>query len=141
MTPETVAFVAAARVARLATVGEDGFPYLVPFCFVLHAGEIWSALDEKPKRIPVERLRRVRNLVARPQVGVVVDRWSEDWSQLAWVQIRGIADLVFEGVERAEALKLLREKYSQYQAMPVIDRNPTIRITPESVQVWGLPSS
>jgi PPOX class probable F420-dependent enzyme len=134
---EAERFVAAARVGHLATLGDDGFPYLVPFCFVLYNGALWMPLDAKPKRVPVERLKRVRNLLERPEVGVVVDRWSEDWSELAYVQIRGVAALVRTGEERAEAVRLLREKYPQYRAMPELDDNPTVRITPVAVQVWG----
>ncbi|MCS6801149.1 MAG: TIGR03668 family PPOX class F420-dependent oxidoreductase [Chloroflexota bacterium] len=134
---EAERFVATARVGRLATIGDDGFPYLVPFCYVLYQGALWMPLDAKPKRVPVERLKRVRNLIARPNVGVVIDRWAEDWSQLGYVQIRGIASLVREGEEREAALRLLREKYPQYRMMPEIAVNPTVRITPVAVQVWG----
>lgn len=135
--PDAARFVAAARVGRLATIGEDGFPYLVPFCFVLHDGSLWMPLDAKPKRVPVEQLKRVRNLIERPSVGVVVDHWDEDWSRLGYVQIRGRADLIVDGEDRSTALRLLREKYPQYRAMPIIDRNPTVRITPVAVVVWG----
>ncbi|GIW06594.1 MAG: hypothetical protein KatS3mg060_1399 [Dehalococcoidia bacterium] len=135
--PEVEQFLATARVGRLATIGADGFPYVVPFCYVLHAGALWMPLDAKPKRVPVERLKRVRNLIERPAVGVVVDRWSEDWTDLAYVQIRGTAALIRDGAERAEALRRLREKYPQYRDMPVIDDNPTVRIIPVAVQAWG----
>ena len=137
MSPDAERFVAAARVGRLATVGEDGVPYLVPICFVLHAGALWMPLDAKPKRVPVEQLKRVRNLLERPQVGVLIDHWSEDWSELAYVQIRGLASLVRGGEEKREAVRLLREKYFQYRAMPELDENPTVRITPVAVRVWG----
>lgn len=125
-----------ARVGRLATVDETGQPYLVPFCFVWHSGAIYMALDAKPKRVPVEKLKRVRNLLERPSVGVIVDRWDEDWSKLAYVQIRGKASLLTEGAEREAALRLLREKYSQYRSMPIED-NPTVKIVPSGVTTWG----
>ena len=135
--PAAVPFVAQARVGRLATIGEDGLPYLVPFCYVLWQGDLWSPLDTKPKRVPVERLRRVQNIVARPGVGVVIDRWSEDWSELAYVQIRGHARLVTSAEARAAVVPLLREKYPQYRSMPALDENPLLQITPLAVVVWG----
>lgn len=36
-------------VARLATVGPDGRPHLVPIVFARHAGALWSPIDGKPK--------------------------------------------------------------------------------------------
>ncbi|HEV7885596.1 MAG TPA: pyridoxamine 5'-phosphate oxidase family protein, partial [Solirubrobacteraceae bacterium] len=50
---------ATARVARLATVGEDGAPHLVPIVFALDGDRIYHAVDRKPKRTTA--LRRVAN--------------------------------------------------------------------------------
>ena len=36
-------------VARLATLGEDGAPHLVPIVFAAHNARLWSAVDGKPK--------------------------------------------------------------------------------------------
>ncbi|WKU02371.1 pyridoxamine 5'-phosphate oxidase family protein [Micromonospora soli] len=36
--------------ARLATVGTDGRPHLVPVCFVLLGDVVYHTVDEKPKR-------------------------------------------------------------------------------------------
>jgi nitroimidazol reductase NimA-like FMN-containing flavoprotein (pyridoxamine 5'-phosphate oxidase superfamily) len=41
---------AAARVARLATVGADGAPHLVPLVFAVDGDTVYSAVDAKPKR-------------------------------------------------------------------------------------------
>ena len=40
---------AAARVARLATVTPGGRPHLVPCCFALVGETAYSAVDAKPK--------------------------------------------------------------------------------------------
>jgi len=48
---------AAARVARLATVGADGRPHLVPVCFAVVDDSIVSAVDAKPKSTPCFSLR------------------------------------------------------------------------------------
>jgi len=36
-------------VARLATVGADGRPHVVPVCFALDGDMLYTAVDEKPK--------------------------------------------------------------------------------------------
>jgi PPOX class probable F420-dependent enzyme len=136
LSPEAEAFVRDARTARLATVDESGSPHVVPVCFAYLADCAYIALDEKPKTVPVERLRRVRNILAHPSVQLLIDRWSEDWSQLAYVQLRGEASLLGGGPEHASALKALRGKYPQYRAM-ALDQAPMIRIAVDRAVVWG----
>ena len=105
-----------ARVARLATVDAQGRPHLVPICFALAGETLYSAVDRKPKRSP--RLKRLDNVRANPQVEVLVDAYSEDWSTLWWVRLRGRGRVLEEGEERERALRLLAEKYPQYRAEP-----------------------
>ena len=76
---------AAERVARLAFVDEDERPRVLPVTFALAGGAIWSAIDEKPKR--TAEPARVRRLRRRPEAALCVDVYSDDWSQLAWVQL------------------------------------------------------
>src|SRR5947209_10062760 len=75
---------AGGRLARLATIGADGAPRLVPICFVLEADVIHSVVDAKPKRSP--RLARLAAVEREPRVSVMVNEWSEDWSRLCWVR-------------------------------------------------------
>lgn len=107
MTPE------AARVARLATVGADGRPHVVPICFALDGDDLYTAVDEKPKS--TRRLRRLANIEANPHVEVVIDHWDEDWSRLWWVRLGGRARIVDHD---ARALELLVAKYPQYREQP-----------------------
>ncbi|HLH73265.1 MAG TPA: pyridoxamine 5'-phosphate oxidase family protein, partial [Chloroflexota bacterium] len=67
------------RVARLATVNPRGRPQIVPICFAVDGVAIYSALDEKPKRVRPGELSRVRNLLSHPDVALLVDDYSEDW--------------------------------------------------------------
>jgi PPOX class probable F420-dependent enzyme len=137
------ALVAGARVARLATVDERGRPHVVPVCFVLNEGCVYTPLDAKPKRVALVRLRRVRNIAANPDVQLLVDRYEEDWTRLAYVQLRGRAALLEPGAPstgsgqatHAAALALLRAKYAQYVAMP-LENAPLIKVTIESVVTW-----
>lgn len=129
-------FVSTARVARLATASPDGRPHVVPVCFALVGDLMYIALDDKPKRVPPERLRRVRNIIANPQAQLLVDRYDEDWSRLAFVQVTGRASLLLAGGPgHREALTVLRDKYPQYRQM-VLEERPLIRIEIERAQGW-----
>jgi len=136
MNSEVEAFVSGQRVARLATVDEHGRPHVVPICFVMVEGAVYSVLDSKPKRVKVTRLRRVRNLLANPHVQVLLDRYDEDWSQLSYVQLRGRASVIEAGSEQSAAVRLLREKYTQYGEM-AIDASPVIRVEVDEVVTWS----
>ncbi|MBA2449186.1 MAG: TIGR03668 family PPOX class F420-dependent oxidoreductase [Chloroflexi bacterium] len=139
MTPEQSAFLRGPRVARLATVDEAGRPHVLPVCFAEVDGVLYTPIDEKPKRGDPLSLRRVRNILARPGVCLVVDHYEEDWTRLAWLQVRGTAALVDDPAERARALAELRERYPQYRPMDLESR-PLIRITPERVVSWAAAS-
>ena len=118
-----------ARVARLATVGVDGRPHLVPLCFALEGDVLYSAVDEKPKRS--KRLKRLENIRANPAVTVLVDHYDENWTRLWWVRMDGTARVLDEGPERDRGLALLREKYEQYRAEP-----PTGVVIAVHVERW-----
>jgi PPOX class probable F420-dependent enzyme len=135
LTPDLVAIVRDARVARLATVDERGQPHIVPVCFVYRSGAVYSVLDAKPKRVPATQLRRVRNLLANPKVQLLIDRYDEDWSRLAYIQLRGYAGLLHPGPEHAAALTALRAKYPQYGSVSLEDA-PMIRLNVETVVSW-----
>ena len=135
-TPEQARFLTSHRVGRLATVSGAGRPHVVPVCYAFDGVLLYTPIDEKPKRVGAGELRRIRNLRENPQVSLVVDDYDEDWTKLAFVIVRGCAEIVERGGERSEALALLREKYPQYRAMALEDR-PLLVIEPESVAAWG----
>ena len=137
LSPEQTAFLVRQRVARLATADGAGRPHAVPVCFAYAPGSIFIALDEKPKDVPVTRLKRVRNILENPDVALVADRYAENWGLLAFVMVRGRAELLEPGSEEhAAAVRLLRGKYHQYEAMR-IQENPVIAIRAEKVASWG----
>lgn len=126
------------RVARLATADARGKPLVVPVCFACGKDAIYSVLDEKPKRVTANRLRRVRNILANPQVCLLVDHYEEDWSRLAYILVEGTAAILSKETretEHAEALRLLRQKYPQYRAMRLEGR-PVIKISPQRFVTW-----
>lgn len=138
LTPEQMAFLEAHRVGHLATADASGRPHVVPVCFVVLNGAIYTPLDAKPKRVAVQKLRRVRNLGANPAVCLSVDDYDEDWRRLRWLQVRGHAELVPASEEQAAAIAALRARYPQYRAMPMAEA-PVIRITPERMVDWRWP--
>jgi len=108
--------VAAAQIARLATLDADGRPHLVPIVFVLQGDTVYTAVDAKPKRSRV--LRRVENARARPEATILVDRYDDDWSRLWWIRLRARARVLDAGDEAERAIALLVDKYEQYRRDP-----------------------
>ena len=127
-------------VARLATVDAAGCPTVVPVCFVLYDGRFYSPIDDKPKSVSRGRLRRLRNIDANPSVSLVVDTYSHDWSELAYVLVSGSASIIAPngpfGSDHAAAVALLRKKYPQYASSSIAQR-PLIKIVPERVKFWA----
>jgi len=109
--------VAAARVARLASVDRNGRPHVVPFCFALSGDRIVSVVDQKPKQ--TLQLRRLENIRRCPDVQLVVDHYDDDWAVLWWVRVSGRGRVIDHGPAHAAAVDLLATKYGQYR-----DRRP-----------------
>ncbi len=125
------------RVARLATVDPRGWPVVLPVCYVRDGQVLYSAIDEKPKRVSAVKLGRLRNIERHPQVSLVIDDYEEDWSRLAYALVWGLAEiLVPTGPEHQRAVALLREKYPQYGTM-AIEEKPIIKIRPLRVKFWS----
>jgi PPOX class probable F420-dependent enzyme len=102
-----------ARVAKLATIGPDGAPRLVPICFAVHLNEIVSVVDGKPKT--TRALARLANIERDPRVSLLVDHYDDDdWTRLWWVRVDGTARIVETGVEHTNGVTRLRAKYPQY---------------------------
>ncbi len=138
-TTEQLAFLQHQRVGRLATATSDGAPHVIPACYACDGARLYIALDTKPKRVAPERLRRIRNILENPRVAIVIDRYSDDWSELAYLLIQGTAELIRPGEDaHRRAVALLRERYIQYLAMP-IEQQPVIAIRPERVMMWPAP--
>jgi PPOX class probable F420-dependent enzyme len=136
---------ASARTATLATLDPSGRPRLVPVCFILgptdHQTErrpdvIWIPLDEKPKRSnDPRRLARVRDIAARPDVSILVDHWSEEWSELAWLRLGGRARLVEPADQALGIVEALRDKYPQYRDHDLAAR-PMIAVDLDRALRW-----
>ena len=108
---------AAVPVLRLATVGEDARPHLVPVTFAVHRGSVYTAVDHKPKS--TRDLRRLADIRANPRVALLADHYEDDWDRLWWVRLRGTARQAHDE-ERDVALDALVAKYAAYR-----ERRPT----------------
>jgi PPOX class probable F420-dependent enzyme len=122
---------AAGRVAHLGLRDGDGAPRVLPVTYARWAGALWSAVDDKPKRRPGELPARVRRLRAHPRVALTVDRYAEDWTRLAWVQVLGDVAIVEAD---AAALAALAARYAPYRERP--PRGPLLRLEPRRVLCW-----
>ena len=136
-TKQQLAFLAAQRAGRLATATSSGAPHVVPVCYACDGARLYIALDAKPKRVAPARLKRIRNIAENPQVALVVDRYSDNWDELAYLLIEGSASLLPPGQPaHRQAIALLRARYVQYLAMP-IEQQPVVAIEPAHIVAWG----
>ena len=121
---------AGARVARLATADAAAKPHVVPLVFAVDGDTIYSAVDPKPKR--TQDLKRLRNVMANPQVALLADHYADDdWDALWWVRADGTGH-VLDASERA--VELLRERYAQYTDAP--PDGPVLAIDVERWSGW-----
>ncbi len=135
MTDWEYMFISEQRVARLATVDAGGQPAVIPIVYAFDGAALFTPLDAKPKRIAKAQLQRVRNINANPRVAIIIDSYSEDWQQLAWVHVRGQARIVTSGATYTTGITLLRAKYPQYELMPLAGC-PLIVIEPTHIRSW-----
>lgn len=123
---------ARAPVARLGTVGPEGMPHLVPVVFALREEVVYTAVDAKPKT--THRLRRLANIEHNPRVSMLVDHYADDWTQLWWVRVDGIAAIHHDGDALRDGYDLLRAKYAQYQSVPL--NGPVITLAVRHWRSW-----
>jgi pyridoxamine 5'-phosphate oxidase family protein len=113
---EELAYLAKGRLGRLATIGTDGVPHVVPLGWAYNA-EL-DAIDIGGRDLA--HTRKFRNVRRNPKVALVIDDVVPPW-QPRCVLIRG----------RAEALK--SAVGPEGKAL-----GATIRITPAEVVSWGM---
>ncbi|HEX3863149.1 MAG TPA: TIGR03668 family PPOX class F420-dependent oxidoreductase [Stellaceae bacterium] len=128
-------FLSQSRVGHLATADAGGAPHLIPACYAVDAETLYITIDEKPKRRDVP-LKRLRNIIENPQAAFVVDRWDEDWTRLAWVMLRGRAEILHGGEEHDCAQALLTARYPQYRTMRLAEL-PVIALRIARATSWG----
>lgn len=119
-----------ARVGRLATASLDGRPHCIPVVFAWDGEALLVPLDDKPKKVGVRELRRVRNIESNPRAVLLVDGFSEDWSHLWYVMVECHAAIV----PATDHIRiLLTRKYSQYKKVGI---QACIRLEPIRTVAW-----
>jgi PPOX class probable F420-dependent enzyme len=120
-----------ARVARLGLLDLEGAPRVLPVTFAVAEGRIWSAIDQKPKR--AEEPARLRFLRRDSRAALTVDRYSDDWDQLAWVQVLGRVEIL-ETRDGPAGMEALTVKYEQYREES--PPGPLLALRPERYLWW-----
>lgn len=117
-----------ARVGHLGLLDEQDLPRVLAVTFAVWDGAVWSAIDHKPKSTPEPA--RVRRLRRRPEAALLIDHYADDWTRLAWVELRGRVSVEPLG----PALDALAAKYPQYvEERP---QGPLLRFAPERFTCW-----
>jgi PPOX class probable F420-dependent enzyme len=131
---EARSLLGSARVARLATAGEDGRPHVVPVTFAADGDRVYIAIDHKPKTTTTG-LKRLRNIERNPNVSLLADHYEEDWAALWWARVDGRAIILTERDACQEPVDLLADKYPQYrQQRP---DGPVIAIEADRWTAWS----
>ena len=108
------------KIARLATVDpNNNQPYLVPVVFAFDDNNIFIPIDNKPKTIKSDQLKRVKNIQKNPNVSFLIDTYDDkDWNNLSYLIIQGkarIESMVNDIDTINKAHSMLSNKYLQYK--------------------------
>jgi pyridoxamine 5'-phosphate oxidase family protein len=111
-----LAYLAKGKLGRLATVGADGVPHVVPLGWTYNPA--LDTIDIGGRDVvPTQKFRNVQH---NPKVGLVIDDVLPPWRPRS-LMIRGRAEALVDAV-----------------GADGNDRGPTIRITPTKVNSWGM---
>lgn len=120
-----------ARSGVLGTVDTQRGTHLVPVVYTpIEESRLLIAVDAKPKRSRL--LRRLANIERDPRVTLLVDRYSEDWSDLWWVRADGNATVlpaVPPDIEQRH-----RDRFPQVEGHEL---GPWIDVAVEAVSGWS----
>jgi PPOX class probable F420-dependent enzyme len=119
------------RVGRLGILDSEGGPRVQPVIYAVAEGRIWSAIDSKPKG--TAEPARLRFLRRDSRAALTVDRYSDDWEALAWVQVLGRVSIL-EVNEGGPGLEALRAKYEQYRE--TAPPGPLLALDPQRYLWW-----
>jgi len=134
---KTLTLIKVAKVARLATVDQKSYPYVVPVVFVFHENSFFIPLDEKIKTVNPRKLKRVKNIEKNSNVTLLIDKYQNDWKKLFFLMIHGKATVIDgKNIKLMDKIhKLLILKYPQYKKIGI--GNSCITIKPTKVTFWN----
>jgi PPOX class probable F420-dependent enzyme len=105
---------------------------LVPIVFAFDGADLVLAVDSKPKTS--RRLARLSNIRRDPRVSVLAHNYAENWDELWWVRVDGIATIADRGPSFDGALAALKSRYPQYESTRI--DGPAILIKVDHVNAW-----
>lgn len=120
-------------VGHLATVRPEGTPHLVPVTYAVIDNQVVTMVDHKPKT--TSHLQRLANVEANGAASLLVDQYSDEWSDLWWVRVDGSASVHRDGSVRRQATAALVAKYFQYQEQQ--PKGPAIVMSIDQVSYWS----
>ena len=103
---------------------------------------VYAVTPDRRILIPVDtvkskstaRLRRLVNIEFDPRCTLLVEHFDDDWSELWWVRIHGLAEIVDEP-DLDDLSSLLGTKYPQYGAAGSVVGG--ISVIPSEVTTWA----
>ena len=136
LSPEILRFLESKLVAHLATADSSGLPQVVPICYTIENSALHFLLDIKPKTVSPYQLKRVKNISQNPNVSVVVDHYSNNWNELAFVHLRGKATIIADFDKHSKVIESLRTRYPQYN-QAAIEKSILVKVDIETAYPWG----
>ena len=129
LTKEQSDFLSRRFVASIATADEQGLPHVVPICFAIGNNSSYIVTGESDKR--------ARNVHGNPQAALVADYYEDDWNRIGYVLLKGTAEILRIGEEYEEAIRLLRDRYPQFQERQIFRPKSVLALRIKVVIGWG----
>ena len=118
------------EIAKLATVGPDLIPHVVPVCYVYMAGTFWVATDYETRKF--RNLKRNHGIALLVDVGAYSNRG---------IMTQGRAEIIEEGQAFSKIYRVFFKRFDWVRAEPWKEGEaPFLRIKPLRKVSWGLRS-
>ena len=115
---------------------EHGAAFYGAECFALSEHSAYVVSGGEGNRTGTKLDRRLRNLAGNPAASLAGDHYDDDWDRVAWVRVDGPAEIFTSGDEHADAVRLLRERYPQFDDRP-LEGAPMIALRIERILSFG----
>lgn len=120
-------FLSRNELCRLATIGKDGMPHLVPVCYIFKENKLYIVSDPETAK--------VRNVKRDKRVTLLVDQYQPNKAVL----IYGEAEIIEGGNEFYEISSLFYKKFTWARRDPWDEGEVSlIKVKPLRKLSWGL---
>ncbi len=128
LTAKETEFIRSEKVGRVSTVSEHGWPQTTPVLYSFHKGLIYFATDFGTKKL--------QHLKVNKRISIVIDVYGR---RVHGITFQGTADILGNGDEFTEAMRLLNTDHDYYKKNPIKGgEDVIIRISPTRKASWGL---